>query len=866
VGWVWLDAPLGLLERSAVNRAVRNRIVVLSSLLALAVLGVAIVPWVGVRYGLGFVLLWILPGLAWGALLLREALPPVARTCVALGLNFVLTPITILGLSYLPGPVSRWQILLATAALGGLPLLLMALQAARDGNGACAGTQARPVDIELSQWLRQYGWLAVVLLCLVAGLRLTNLGYSEFQGDEATVLVRAAELLEGDSQAIFHHKKGPAEILIVAGVWRLTGITNEWMARLPFSWASVLAVVAACLVGRTVYSLWVGIIAAPLLAIEGYLLAFGRITQYQSLITSLGILGLFCLLQFYQTTQPVLVVCSAMLMAAAALAHYDAIFVLPPALFVLAVALWRRRRQFRGWAIIALAAILGGAMLASFYWPFMVRTASGTVDYVSSRIGSGVRNNLASVFTLSAVYDSVYMLALLVLGVWVQVWCAWRRYGWGGVAAVGMLSGWALTAFVRSAMGWHVAAGLAALPFAFLLVGALMGPRQSVLRRALWFWLLFPVVFYLFYVETAWTHVQTFMPPAILLTAASIWDVRGRLRGSSRIVRWLAIGAGAALWLVCGYYAVLMFVQHSPEYRRTFPEHKLSLYWTPYEKMPRAGLFGFPYRAGWKAVGYLIETGQLTGDYESNEEPSVLNYYLRTASRWHCPTPDMYVTAVNVQDEIYIRWDQVADPYRPWALVTVEGEPKIAIHRLDAVGEAPWLPVEDYAWQYDLMTTPARLAQVDLTFPEIPEPTMDTITEVNVRVGEHVRLIGYDLPTTEVVVGNYLSLTLVWEALSSEVPDYAIFAHVQGDGYLWGQMDGLPACGEESTASWGLEPRSPIVDLFRVPIRVETPPGTYPLRVGMYDRMSLARLPVVGPEGEALGDGAHLVDITVRAP
>jgi hypothetical protein len=125
-------------------------------------------------------------------------------------------------------------------------------------------------------------------------------------------------------------------------------------------------------------------------------------------------------------------------------------------------------------------------------------------------------------------------------------------------------------------------------------------------------------------------------------------------------------------------------------------------------------------------------------------------------------------------------------------------------------------------------------------------------------------LAGYDLSTTRVTAGGYISLTLVWEAMSATVPDYAIYTHIEDEGYLWGQLDGLPECGESSTAAW--TPDKPVVDLFRIPVRADTPEGTYPLYVGLYDRRSLERLPVYKADGTLIGDGAHLADITVERP
>ena len=66
---------------------------------------------------------------------------------------------------------------------------------------------------------------------------------------------------------------------------------------------------------------------------------------------------------------------------------------------------------------------------------------------------------------------------------------------------------------------------------------------------------------------------------------------------------------------------------------------------------PTKERFGFPYQAGWKAIGALFADGTLTGSYDSNEQPQVTYWYTRGA--WRCSVdPRYYLIAENVQDEI----------------------------------------------------------------------------------------------------------------------------------------------------------------------------------------------------------------------
>ncbi len=64
-------------------------------------------------------------------------------------------------------------------------------------------------------------------------MRFTDLAYTEFQGDEARAVLRAAETIQGYHDALLSHKKGPVEILLPTDIYLLAGRLNEAAARLP---------------------------------------------------------------------------------------------------------------------------------------------------------------------------------------------------------------------------------------------------------------------------------------------------------------------------------------------------------------------------------------------------------------------------------------------------------------------------------------------------------------------------------------------------------------------------------------------------------------------------------------------------------
>jgi 4-amino-4-deoxy-L-arabinose transferase-like glycosyltransferase len=835
------------------------------------------VPSYLVRYCLAFVLLWLLPGLSWASLIPRGALDRVERFVVGLGLNLVITPITTLLIAYLPGPLTRASLIIVNVGIIGLPAILSALTILRHRSAdapqtqqahvgfTSTGTQPR-IPLFTTQhplWRDGWAWLLVAVL-IAAGLRFVNLDYSEFQGDEAKVMVRAALALEGDESIVFQHKKGPAQLTVVMPGWRLAGVTNEWMARLPFAWASVLGVVAMFLCGLRLGRPHAGGMAACLLAIEGYHVGFGRIVQYQSLVFALSTLGLLCLLAYYAHGRGVVAVAGAAFFAGGSLAHYDVILALPAGLLLVGARLWLdRRRTWRAIAPLAIAALVGAILAGVFYLPFLHSPfVEYTSTYVSGRIGGHVYNNLRSTFELSAVYDTTYLLGAMLValaGQTLATWGKWGRVGlvFSGVLAVAAISGLAwpeLWAVDQLTLAW--------IPVAILLIGALLSPNQPTGTRSMWLWLGFPVMFYLFSVASPLTHVYTVFPAWAMLAGLGLDSLVRWLAGRSKAGPYIAGTCSVALYALCGYYAVMLFVDHTPEYRRTYPQFKSPLYWTPYEQMPSAGLFGFPYRAGWKVVGYLMDEGRLVGSYDSNEKWKVTNYYTRQTARMDCAGPDMYIVATNVQDEEQVPWDQIKAEYQPAVEVTVNGQPKLVVHKHDVAGPPQALRVEDYERLFDLGSTPARVATHALADAEAID--LEKYVPQEAIVGGFVLLRGYQLDTRHAVPGGYVELTLLWQVLSSTPLDYHVFTHLYDGETMHGQLDGQPVCGNLPTSRW--QPEQLVVDPYRIPIKEDTPPGSVPLTVGMYDFSTMQRLPVSASDGTLAGDSVYLTDVVIRTP
>lgn len=138
---------------------------------------------------------------------------------------------------------------------------------------------------------------------------------------------------------------------------------------------------------------------------------------------------------------------------------------------------------------------------------------------------------------------------------------------------------------------------------------------------------------------------------------------------------------------------------------------------------------------------------------------------------------------------------------------------------------------------------------------------------LDVRLGEHIRLVGYDLKQKLVEPGGRVELTLYWQTDAPVALRYKVFTHLLGEQYnaatnnfLWGQQDNEPVNGQMPTTTWS--PGLIIADPYSIPVAADAPPGRYQLEVGLYGLVDGERLPVI-VDGTAVDDRILLASVEV---
>jgi len=190
------------------------------------------------------------------------------------------------------------------------------------------------------------------------------------------------------------------------------------------------------------------------------------------------------------------------------------------------------------------------------------------------------------------------------------------------------------------------------------------------------------------------------------------------------------------------------------------------------------------------------------------------------------------------------------------------GRPFVDTYRID-VPESVYNP-NIVTVQFGLYNTEGRFAvyQVDSSklLPEGAGGIVEIIAlegrwpnPLDVNFDNQIQLAGYTIEPRHLNAGETLTLTLYWNTLRDLDADYAVFAQVLDQNWqVWGSKDG----GNPGWITGIVVKETRMITLIP-----ETPSGTYPIQVGVFDRFG--RLPIITPDGRHLDDRVLLGPIRV---
>ena len=434
-------------------------------------------------------------------------------------------------------------------------------------------------------------------------LRFMGLGYSNFQGDEINALCRLSDFGTPVQflAYLLGQRKGPVQFLVTCALSIFDpSFSSELAVRLPFAIANLVALICFFLLVYRLFTLPIAIFSSFLFATNGIFIAFARIVQYQSFVilgVTAGILGLTLSLQHekWRVSGLYLGFLSA---AIGLLAHFDAVFVLPP-MAVLVVHWWIKFRNQPDFSRLLkhliVAASLFAFMVLGFYIAYVMRLSSFQTDYWGERL-NGESTNILYLFQF---YNPGPAL-------WIYL----------GLVVVGLTR-------IRRSLDWQV----------------------------LLAWLLPPLIFMAVVFKDSRTHAYTYLLPLLIIAGVGIDTCISWIQSSfqGKFVR-LTHATVLTVFLIFSYLSYMVFIDHNPEY----PWVPKSIPGMELDGGYLTGTFGFPYSRDWREVAKWFD--QLPGEdvtLATNEKLQIARFYLPSKVHYRYDVSD-FPKQVHADNGLYV--------------------------------------------------------------------------------------------------------------------------------------------------------------------------------------------------------------------
>ncbi len=425
--------------------------------------------------------------------------------------------------------------------------------------------------------LNKYKSKIILLFVLISSavLRFVNLGYSEFQGDEirALYLKSSGPLLEH----LFTQKKGPAQFVITFIMNELFRLYSEFWLRVPFALVGLACVVVLYYLVKELYGKKAGILAATLLSINGFFVAFSRIVQYQSLVIFFTLLTAFFLVKLNSTKSIKYMYFASISAGLGLLSHYDIAFASLYFFYLLGTYVysqWKSGASLKNMFFnLFLAAFIFLLITSTFYVPFILHQSSqNTTSYLFMRInGADGGKKITDTFITYLIYNP-------------------------------------LTSF-------YILLSVALLSFLFSF--------KKSLPLILWF--LPPFVMMNFYVSIPGTHIYTYVIPVIVASSLAVVSLINKI--SITALKGLVILPVIGFILLSYIQVFSIFVDHTPEYPWNT---KKVLFWPVSlpDKRYHLSLFGFPYYRELEEMNKAALSRGGIVSINSNEGSKIIRYYI----------------------------------------------------------------------------------------------------------------------------------------------------------------------------------------------------------------------------------------------
>jgi 4-amino-4-deoxy-L-arabinose transferase-like glycosyltransferase len=420
----------------------------------------------------------------------------------------------------------------------------------------------------------------LLLIFVALWLRLVNLGYSDYYGDEIRAMWRPAPG-QSTTEYLYSQRKGPTEFLVSYLVKVIDpNYTHEFLLRLPFALAGIVGIYIFYKLVRLHFGQKIALYASLLLSINGIFIGLMRSIQYQSFVILFSLLALylFSLASLQERWKIRGIYLGAAAWTVALFSHYDGVFIAPFALYLL----WRWYTQNADLTVsvrlkhLAVPFALSAMALAVYFIPYLLSIPKTTTDYWIRRIAEPVDIDIEKRSSL-VVFDLYNPILALYI---------------------------------------------------YPVLGGLSLPKiKKTLPVVIWFvfiWIILEIIIF-----DPGTHIYNYLIPATILVAfglevleEALVNVIGEFWGKRVNILWLALLFGSLAAI-----SHLIFVDHTPEY--PFEKRRILL-WTIGDpsREYKLWIYGFPYYRRWEDIRDYVTTTVNNGYYYTNEKDSISVFYI----------------------------------------------------------------------------------------------------------------------------------------------------------------------------------------------------------------------------------------------
>lgn len=417
------------------------------------------------------------------------------------------------------------------------------------------------------------------LVFITIWLRIANLGYSDYQGEEVDVL-SPTSTGQGLIDYLVQQSRGPTQYIVVYLIKLVhPTLSNEFLTRLPFAFAGILAIIFFYKLVKLHFGKKIALYSALFLTTNGLFVGLTRFVQYQSFVILFSILSLYAFtLALKREKWKITGLYAGMISwAVAILSHFDGIFIAP---FV-AYILYRWYIQHTDLSKLTkikhllFSGVLCGLLLLIFYIPFLFSISEKTKEYWSFRLTiKEAKAGFSSSVANFKLYNPLFIIYIYVF--------------------LGHLSLFKIT---------------------------------KTFPILVWFLLAWET--YELLVYDPGTHIYSYLIPATILIAFGVLVIEElveKILGSryGKVLNYAGLLLGFIFLASLSHF---IFVDHTPEYPW---EERRYLFWTVSKPDTEALLwmYGFPYYRHWEEIGDYVTSANGNGYYSSNEKIRISRHYV----------------------------------------------------------------------------------------------------------------------------------------------------------------------------------------------------------------------------------------------